>query len=151
MANCPCSSDLYTIRVSVEENATKATFSNPAKKKFTKTQIDGCLVKNQTACDWLIVRDSKDGVLVELKGSDVAHALDQIEASFKFLREAQRLTPNRGGLIVCTKRSQHPAFNSKVQRVKDRLMKNYSAPLHIIVGNKELDFDKLLQYAAYRP
>jgi len=151
MPKCPCSSDVYIQRVTVEENAAKAIFKNPDKKKFTKTQVDGCLMKNETACDWFITREDCDGVLVELKGSDVAHALDQIKASFAYLRDQNRLTLRRAGLVVCVKRPQHPAFNSKVQRVKEHLRKNYSAPLHIIVGNKELEFDRLLEHAAYRP
>lgn len=151
MPKCPCSEDVFVSKVSVEENATKAIFKNPDRKKFTKTRVDGCLVKNQIACDWFIVRDDCDGVLVELKGIDVGHALDQIEASFAYLQKANRLTICRSGLVVCTKRPQYPAFNSKQQRVKERLRKAYSAPLHIVVGNRELDFDCLLKHAVYRP
>lgn len=151
MSECPCSEDVFSSKVSVAEKATKATFRNPDKKKITKTQVDGCLVKGSVACDWFIVRDDCDGVVLELKGSDVAHALDQIEATFDFLRQNDRLTIRSAGLVVCVKCSQHPAFNSKVQRAKERLRKKYSAPLHIIVGNKELEFDHLFRHAVYRP
>jgi len=141
-----CSVSDSSTRVSVEENGKKATFTNKKREAYIKTQIDGCLIINQTSCDWWISRGN-ESILIELKGKDVSHALDQIEATFRFLSRENLLTAKRAGLIVCTKPSQHPAFTAKVQRAKNRLAKLFGAPLHIVRGNHEFEMEKVLSHS----
>ena len=69
---------------------TKYEFDNrTAQYAGSKRQIDGCLIKNKKACDWLLElkRNNSSDLLVfiELKDSDLIKAIDQIENSIKEL------------------------------------------------------------------
>jgi hypothetical protein len=49
----------------------------------TKYKIDGDIVRDTSIrCDFLVMNDDRrDAYLIELKGSDIEHALDQLEAT----------------------------------------------------------------------
>lgn len=146
MHNENCSRELIVSKVKVEEKGKQAIFLNPTRTKVRKTQIDGCLIKQTTACDWLVVRDGAEGVLVELKGCDVAKAIEQIEATFVYLKSNGGLARKMAALIVCRNPPNHPSFSSKLLRAKNRLSTAYKAPLHIVSGNYEFQFEKLLSH-----
>lgn len=145
-----CSEETKVSKVKVAENGKQATFLNPERQLFVRTRVDGCLVKQATACDWWITRGTDASVLVELKGCDVSHALEQIEATFKYLSDNGLLTTRRAALIICRNPSNHPQFTTKLQRAKARLSKDYKAPLHIVVGNHEYQLDKVLCHSGPR-
>lgn len=144
MHNETCSQELLVSKIKVEEKGKQAIFLNPSRIKVRKTQIDGCMVKQTTACDWLVVRAGEEGVLVELKGCDVAKAIEQIEATFAYLKINGGLVKKMAALIVCRNPPNHPSFNSKLLRAKDRLFTTYRAPLHVVSGNYEFHFEKVL-------
>lgn len=140
--------DCYTItrssKIKVEEKGRSATFLNPNKVRFSKVELDGCLIQNEVTCDWLIIRNDTDNILVELKGTDVEHALEQIEAAFHYLEQNDLLGSRNAALIVCRKR--HPSFNSKLQKAQDRLSRRYKAPLHVVTVNREYDVDRVMSH-----
>lgn len=141
-----CSQEVLVSKIKVEEKGKQAVFLNPDLRKVRKTQVDGCLVKQATACDWLVVRAEDEGVLVELKGCDVAKAIEQIEATFAYLNSNGGLTKKMAALIVCRNPPNHPLFNSKLLRAKNRLSTAYRAPLHIVSGKHEFHFEKVLSH-----
>lgn len=67
--------------VKVEENKRKATFRNPQRKEFRVGRIDDCLVKSGIRSDYFVLEPGTGTVLIELKGTDVAHACAQLFAS----------------------------------------------------------------------
>ncbi len=145
-----CSEALKVSKVKVEEKGKQATFLNPNKLTFVRTQVDGCLIENAEACDWWVIRENSDSVLVELKGCDVSKALDQIEATFAFLKVQKATTKRMAALIVCRNPPRHPRFNSKLQSVKNRLSKEFRAPVHVVCGNYEYDMDRVLSHSGPR-
>lgn len=75
-------------------NKTKYEFGNKERRYLvSKLQVDGCLINNGEACDWLfelkknVERDSSKAILifVELKDSDLIKAVSQIEKSINDL------------------------------------------------------------------
>jgi hypothetical protein len=58
----------------------KQKFLNSQGHPVLKVRIDGCLVAEETACDYLIQHNSVN-YFVELKGHDILHALNQIVES----------------------------------------------------------------------
>jgi hypothetical protein len=139
-----CSNQSKASKIKVEEKGKQAIFLNPDKSTFTRIKIDGCLVKEATACDWLVIKNNTDRVIVELKGCDVSHALDQVEATFIHLASLNLLSGRVAALIVCRRPSSHPIFTTKLQRLKDRLSKKYRAPLHVVGSNREFSIDQVL-------
>lgn len=141
-----CSEITKVTRIKVSENGKQAILLNPEKETFTKIKMDGCVIVNCTSCDWVIQDEHMSSILIELKGSDVDHAITQIEATFAYLKDHDLLTNKSAGLIVCSKPSRSPSFTSKLQKAKARLSTKYKAPLHVVVGNHEYKLDKLLMH-----
>lgn len=145
-----CSVETKVSKVKVSEKGKQAVFLNPKNETFITTKVDGCLIEASTACDWLVTKNNIGSVLVELKGCDVSHALVQVKESLEKLKKKGMLQPKSAALIVCKNPPNHPAFNSKLQRIKQELSKKYRAPLHVISGNYEYEFEKVLLHKSPR-
>ncbi|WP_428309114.1 hypothetical protein [Hydrocarboniphaga sp.] len=143
MAENACFSVTKATKIKVEENGRKATFLNERRLEFIRTQMDGCLVKNQTAADWVVSRRSVADVIVELKGKDVKHAIDQILASAIYLTEKGLRNGKLAGLVVCR---QYPRFDTTIQRGQMQFAKIYKGPIRIESKNKEYNFDEISSF-----
>ena len=67
-----------------EKKSSKIIFTNENLIELTKVQVDGCLDIQGVKCDWLlIINEPYIEIYIELKGSDVEHAFDQIENTMK--------------------------------------------------------------------
>lgn len=146
MFDSDCVKVTKVTKVKVGEKGKQAVFLNPDKQEFSVARIDGCTIVNKTACDYLVSRENLAGVLVELKGTDLPHALKQIELTLDYLRKTKIGFQRMAALIVCRAPSRHPSFTTKIQRIKDRLMTRYRMPLHIVTGNHEYTLEKILSF-----
>lgn len=82
-----CTECNHNARIVVSERRSSFQISNPTGKLVCKTKIDGCYLQGQKSCDYLIVDCSdKKAYFVELKGSHVLHAFDQIQRTMSHLR-----------------------------------------------------------------
>lgn len=129
--------------IKVEEGKRKAVFRNVSRIEYLKTQVDGCLVKNQVASDWVVSLQNRGDVVIELKGTDTEHAAAQILATAKLWHEQSLRQGALAGLIVC---AQRPRFDSKIRRAAQTLSNLYKAPLHVVTRNAEFDFEKVLAF-----
>ena len=61
---------------------------NSSRCKVSQYKIDGGVIRDiSIRCDFLVMNDDKqDAYLIELKGSDIEHALDQLEATARRLQ-----------------------------------------------------------------
>lgn len=143
--NKNCCTSTRVSRVKVEEKGKQAIFLNQERVQFTKVRFDGCVVTNATACDWVVIRADAENILVELKGTDVEHAIFQIEAAFAYLDAAGLLLARNAALIVCSRPPRHPSFTSKLQKARSRLSQRYKAPLHVVSGNYEYEVDNVMR------
>ena len=73
--------------IKFEEQKSKITFVNKSKKSCLKVDVDGGVIPSNTRaarCDKLLVEESALlFCFVELKGGDIEHAIEQLEASLK--------------------------------------------------------------------
>ncbi len=61
---------------------------NKENNDVTQYQIDGIVLKNGTRCDYLLMNETKKvAYLIELKGSDLVKAAEQLENTEKMLRQ----------------------------------------------------------------
>ena len=74
---------------------TRYTFNNRENQYFiSKRQIDGCVLKNEEACDWLFHlnnnnksgRDNNHLIFLELKDSDLVKQIQQIDSNIRKLK-----------------------------------------------------------------
>jgi len=61
---------------------------NAAKMYVTHYKIDGIIIKTGNRCDYLLINEEKRiAYLIELKGSDLVKAAEQLESTEKFLQQ----------------------------------------------------------------
>lgn len=61
---------------------------NSRKEYVTHYKIDGIVIKTGSRCDYLLINeDAMAAYLIELKGSDLVKAAEQIEATEKILKQ----------------------------------------------------------------
>ena len=141
----PCREKVTHSKIKVEEKGKSATFLNPGHRDFIKKRVDGCVLKNTTAADFVVTALGEGSVIVELKGVDVDHAVEQVHATAVSLKEcgsSNALGPF-AGLVVC---ARYPRFDTKVQSLMQKFAKAHRAPLHIVTRNEEYELVRVLAF-----
>jgi hypothetical protein len=96
---------------------------NNSAKRVCKVTVDGCYVTEDKRCDFLLIDcDSKAAFFIELKGSDVLKAVEQIDETInRFWHQMNGFIIN--GRIVSTKVPVPRLFmnNPKTQRLEKKL------------------------------
>ena len=72
----------------VPEKKCEYRVHNPNRKKLCKVRIDGCYITEGRKCDYLVINcNDNDAYFVELKGTDIFHGLEQLDATIARMRE----------------------------------------------------------------
>ena len=99
-------------QIKFEENKCKVIFLNPQRTSYKCVDVDGCTIKDGIKCDKLLLSsDEHEEYYVELKGTDVMHAIDQLEETIKRLGEYD---DKRHAYVVST--NVAPAINTRCQQ-----------------------------------
>lgn len=101
---------------------------NPARRKVSRIRFDGCVLKNATAADYVIGIELGLDLIVELKGKNVEHAIDQIENSATHLKHVKSNISPKLGVIYC---KQVPAGSSSINKKRESLFKKHGIRLKI--------------------
>lgn len=118
--------------ISVKEKGKKYILSFVPAKESVAFQVDGVILKEGDRCDKLIVAiydDNREAVVfVELKGRNIAHAIDQLEATLKHSMFDHKNVIKRKACIVgqCVPRN---TGNSVVEKARIRFGKMYNCHL----------------------
>jgi hypothetical protein len=107
-----------------EENGRRMAFHKSDGRLADKIRVDGCVLKGVLSCDYLVIDWKGRMHFVELKGSNVEHALAQIEATIPHFLQA----PEDGQVwcfVVCS--AVPPAAAPGIQAAKLRLNKKWKA------------------------
>ncbi len=105
---------------------------NENRNLVTQYQIDGAVIKTGLRCDFLVTNEErKTAYLIELKGSDIDHAIDQLEATAQELKK-ELSSYSLNFRIVCTRDIMGPnsykykkfksKYNGRVDK-KERVIK----------------------------
>lgn len=117
----------------VKENRCKITFRNPSRLQIRRIHIDGCVITEGLRCDYLLINRDAVEHYTELKGSDVRHALQQIEAT---IRAVGVNSNQRKAFIISTR---CPLMTTEIQQKQKYFKKNYNATLVIKNFAHEVD------------
>jgi hypothetical protein len=139
-ATCCTATQASNVKVS-DPKSTSAVFANADRSSYRLIRFDGCTVKGEIACDWIVEKQDVGRIAVELKGSDVDHAALQIESALRYMRDNGLADLRVAGLIIC---SRYPSVDTKVQRLKQRLAKTFRAPLKVKTDGRNLSFEAIL-------
>lgn len=122
-------------KIKFEENKRKIIFLNPDRKDYKRVQVDGCAIDDKVTlrCDKLLVSaDEHEERYVELKGTDVMHAIDQLESTIVRLGE---FDDNRHAYVIST--NVAPAYTTKIQQKVLQFKRKYNSEL--VVKEKQLE------------
>ena len=124
-----CSEKISHKNILIEEKkSSKIVFINENSIELTKVQVDGCLDIQGVKCDWLlIINEPYIEIYIELKGSDVEHAFDQIENTIKIVSKNYK-TVLKYCYIITTR---CPITSTQIQVKAKSFKKNYNAVLKV--------------------
>ncbi|MBD3587917.1 hypothetical protein [Bacteroides sp. GM023] len=120
-----CTREVTDKIVVVKEKKCKCIFLNPNQYSLTKITVDGCQITEGIKCDYLILDHCHNEYFVELKGKDLPHAVEQLEASIQQL-SAKNSTVKKQAIIVS---SRYPSNDTSAQRAKALFKKKYGIEL----------------------
>jgi len=112
-----CVEDLSIPIVTVREQGKRACFLNPDGDSYQRVLVDDCVITEGIRADWIVRKIGHCSAIVELKGSNVAHACDQLERTFDHPAAKPYLEERVAYLVVSSK---SPSFDTKVARAKER-------------------------------
>lgn len=107
-----------------QKSSTKYLYRNNSLDELTKYQIDGCLILDDSSkCDYLLMNCTKKiAYFIELKGSDLIKAIEQIDQTVDRLsKDIEDYTIE--ARIVLTRVNTIDLKNSKLIRLEKKLRK----------------------------
>jgi hypothetical protein len=99
---------------------------NPRGRRIEKVQVDDCAITEGPRCDWLVLLNdmiSHEEIYVELKGSDIHHAVEQLTTTIEKLSENSRRLGKRCFVVF----TRNPLATTEVQRLKVNFMNYFRA------------------------
>lgn len=122
-----------------EEQRAKYRALNPDENTIYKYQIDGDVIpksSSETRCDYLIENDTRNrAYFIELKGCDLSHAIEQVEATLKKFRNQITREKYTYYLRIVCHNATHSVNGTLLRRFKDR----HRGKKRVIVKNDFLE------------
>ena len=122
-----CSTIVNDKRIVLSENKSKIIFINNNQKPIERVVVDGCAVRDGIKCDYMLICEDDFEHYIELKGSDIDHAINQLTTTFRRLSKCFR-THKKEAYIISTR---CPLTTTKIQNEKLKFKKNYNSSLTI--------------------
>jgi hypothetical protein len=132
-----CTEELNDSKITVKREGRRATFLNSERTSIQRVDVDCWIPSSGTAkADFIVSKPGVVDVIVELKGKDIAHAVEQIIATFVRWKDAPPLSKKIGGLIVFTR---CPMRAARIGDTKKRLLRDHGLWM-------EIDKDQKTEY-----
>lgn len=122
-------------RIVLKEKQSKITFCNISGHDVRKIIIDGCLLNEGFRCDFLLILPDDLEYYIELKGSDITHAVHQIENTIEFISKDKLNQPKKSFIIS----TRCPLASTQIQNFKMKFKKNYRSEL--IIKNSPYEYN----------
>lgn len=135
-----CEKEKTDKQIVLQETKSKITFLNPNSIKVRKIRVDGCVIQDNESlrCDYLLILslDNQEiEIYVELKGSDVKHAVEQLESTIKTLSDNFQ-KKKKLCFVVSTR---VPRQGTDIQGIQTRFKKNFNASFRVKSGQDTYD------------
>jgi len=135
-----CGQSTQVSTIVCEENKRKFIGLNKNRKTILKVKVDGCLKKIEgKRCDWLLIDISANiAYFIELKGSDVKHAFQQLSNTIKIISNPQNeyIEEEFNKKYAYAILSKCPIDSTKIQNVKKKFREDFETEL--TVKNKQI-------------
>lgn len=110
---------------------------NPHKRTVERVQVDGCAITEGCRCDWMVVLEdaiSNEELFVELKGSGVYHAVEQLQVTIETLSENAASFPKRSFVVF----NRNPMYGTDVQRYKKTFRRDFNSEFDLKRNGSEI-------------
>jgi hypothetical protein len=116
-------------KIVLKENKSKITFLNPNQDEILIIKVDGCVISdNETLrCDYALIPSDAVEIYVELKGSDIAQAVKQIESTIKLLSE----NPQKIKKLCFVVSTRVPKQATNIQQIQSQFNNKFNASFRI--------------------
>lgn len=129
-----CATESTHKKITAEENGRKLTLENPNGKTIRKIQVDGCLFTDTSRkrCDYMfeIEKPIRFVIYLELKGSDIKKAYDQLLATIDQFNKAHQGIKKEAHIVA----SRVPKAGPEIQQLKIKMRKAQKATLSVSTG-----------------
>jgi hypothetical protein len=132
------------VRVTDPGTARRAILLNPERAQVRRIRMDHCLAPvGEVAADFVVSKPRIVDVIVELKGANVSHAVDQIEATWRFWGTHAEHGAKQaiGAWILC---SEYPRASTKVARYRESFRSRGAILLISTHNGEERDFSEFV-------
>jgi hypothetical protein len=116
-------------KIVLQENKSKITFLNADRNKILIIKVDDCVIKEGETlrCDYAIIPCDEVEIYVELKGSDILHAVKQIESTISLLSS----NPQRIRKLCFIVSTRVPKQTTSTQQLQSQFKKKFNASFRI--------------------
>jgi len=116
-----CAQDRCDTKIVLQENKNKITFLNPNQDKILTIKVDGCVISdNETLrCDYALMPSDEVEIYVELKGSDIVHAVEQIKSTIRLLSD----NPQKIKKLCFVVSTRVPKQTTNIQQLQSQFKK----------------------------
>jgi hypothetical protein len=124
-----CAEDRCDKKIVLQENKSKITFLNPNQDKILIIKVDGCEISdNETLrCDYALMPSEEVEIYVELKGSDIVHAVEQIKSTIQLLSD----NPQKIKKLCFVVSTRVPKQTTNIQQLQSQFKKNFNASFRV--------------------
>jgi hypothetical protein len=133
-----CSEFHHRPRIALSgKRTTKLFLLNPQERRVEQIQVDGCAITEGLRCDWLVILNdaiAQEEIYVELKGSGVHHAIEQLRTTVTQL-SADCHNLRKRCLVVFTR---NPMSGTDIQNQKVKFRKEFGALFSMVRDGAEV-------------
>lgn len=124
-----CENYKTNTKIVLQENKSKITFLNSNQNKILIIKVDDCVIKDSKTlrCDYAIVPCDEVEIYVELKGSDIFHAVKQIESTISLLSS----NPQNIRKLCFIVSTRVPKQTTSIQQLQSQFKKKFNASFRI--------------------
>ncbi|OQX02456.1 MAG: hypothetical protein BWK80_57820 [Desulfobacteraceae bacterium IS3] len=129
-----CSEDIKKKIIAVSENTRKFEIRNDNSRSVNKVRVDGCLIDdNRERCDYLFEID-KLVIYVELKGSDIQKAYNQLIATIGYCKHRHDKSVKECYIVA----SRVPRAGTDIQTLKKKMANTHKIQLFVKTQKAEV-------------
>lgn len=129
MRNIPdiCIKETTDSIIKFQERRSIIKFSNQQRRVYKRVKVDGCALLEGEKCDCMLCSaDEHEERYIELKGSDIPHAIEQLRTTIQKIGEYKE---KRHSYVVCTKVA--PQITTLIQKAKVEFRNKFKSELQI--------------------
>ena len=116
-------------KIVLKENKSKITFLNPNQDEVLTIKVDGCVISDNDTlrCDYALIPADDIEIYVELKGSDISHAVEQIKSTI----ESLSANPQKIRKLCFIVFTRVPRQTTTIQQLQSQFKRKFNASFRV--------------------